>query len=165
MKNRKLTYTAVMLAVLITLQFLTKSFGQIVTGSCVNFVLAASALLLGFRCAGAVALLSPILAFLLGIGPIFPALIPCIAAGNLIYVFLLAVFRERKLLRWTAPPAKFLLLFLLVDRIALPLLGLPAEKAAVIGASFSWPQLFTALIGLSAALLVCPRLTEAIGRS
>ena len=44
---RKLTETAVLLALLVTLQAVTKSFGQLVTGSCVNGVLAITALLVG----------------------------------------------------------------------------------------------------------------------
>ena len=39
--------TAVCLALLIAIQFLTKSLGQLVTGSCVNLVLAIAALIGG----------------------------------------------------------------------------------------------------------------------
>ena len=42
-----ITETAVMLALLVTLQALTKPMGQLVTGSCVNAVLAISVLLVG----------------------------------------------------------------------------------------------------------------------
>ena len=41
-KVRWITETAVMLALLVALQALTKGFGQFVTGSCVNAVPAAS---------------------------------------------------------------------------------------------------------------------------
>ena len=43
-----ITETAVMLALLVTLQALTKPMGQLVTGSCVNAVLAIAVLLFGF---------------------------------------------------------------------------------------------------------------------
>ena len=43
-KVRWITETAVMLALLVTLQALTKPAGQLVTGSCVNAVLAVSVL-------------------------------------------------------------------------------------------------------------------------
>jgi hypothetical protein len=46
-KTLWLTETAVMLALLITLQALTKPLGQLVTGSCVNAVLAVAVLLIG----------------------------------------------------------------------------------------------------------------------
>ena len=44
-KVRWITETAIMLALLVTLQAVTKGFGQLVTGSCVNAVLAIAALL------------------------------------------------------------------------------------------------------------------------
>ena len=43
-KIRWITRTGVLLALLVTLQYLTKPFGQLVTGSFVNAVLAVSAL-------------------------------------------------------------------------------------------------------------------------
>ena len=39
-KIRWITETAIMLALLVTLQALTKPLGQLVTGSCVNAILA-----------------------------------------------------------------------------------------------------------------------------
>ena len=46
-KVRWITETAVMLALLVALQALTKGFGQFVTGSCVNAVLAVTVLTAG----------------------------------------------------------------------------------------------------------------------
>ena len=46
-KIRWITETAIMLALLVTLQALTKPAGQFVTGSCVNVVLAMAALVGG----------------------------------------------------------------------------------------------------------------------
>ena len=46
-KIRWITETAIMLALLVTLQALTKGFGQLVTGSCVNTILATAALVAG----------------------------------------------------------------------------------------------------------------------
>ena len=43
-KLRWITETAIMLALLVSLQALTKGFGQFVTGSCVNAILAIAAL-------------------------------------------------------------------------------------------------------------------------
>ena len=68
-KIRWITETAVMLALLVCLQALTKPMGQLVTGSCVNTVLAVSALVGGVSCGLVVALCSPVLAYLLGIAP------------------------------------------------------------------------------------------------
>ena len=44
-KVRWITETAVLLALLIVLQWITKPFSQIVTGSCVNAVLAVTVLM------------------------------------------------------------------------------------------------------------------------
>ena len=62
MKSKALwvTRTAVMLALLIVLQWLTKPLGQIVTGSCVNAVLAVTVLLTGLSSGVTVAVLSPL---------------------------------------------------------------------------------------------------------
>ena len=70
---RKLTETAVLLALLVTLQAVTKSFGQLVTGSCVNAILAIAVLFTGLGSGITIALISPVLAFLFGIAP--PALL------------------------------------------------------------------------------------------
>lgn len=72
-----------MIAVLVALQFATKAMGQFVTGSCVNMVLVVATLCGGFWCGFATALVSPFLAYLLGIGPALIQLVPAIALGNI----------------------------------------------------------------------------------
>ena len=89
-KIRWITETAVMLALLVCLQALTKPMGQLVTGSCVNAILAVSALVGGLSSGLVVALCSPVLAFLLGIAPQILT-VPAIKAGNSVFVILLAV--------------------------------------------------------------------------
>lgn len=88
--------TAVCLALLIAIQFLTKSLGQLVTGSCVNLVLAIAALIGGVWSGVTVAVISPFCAYLLGIGPAFcrwcrafrlatpstPSCLPCLSADS-----------------------------------------------------------------------------------
>ena len=83
-----LTRTAVLLALLITLQVLTKPFGQLVTGSCVNLVLALTVLVAGLPSGAVLALVSPVLAYLLRIAPQVLT-VPAIMAGNFVYVLLL----------------------------------------------------------------------------
>ena len=61
-KIRWITETALMLALLVTLQWLTKPMGQLVTGSFVNAVLALTVLLSGLSGGVGVALASPVLA-------------------------------------------------------------------------------------------------------
>ena len=119
-KIRWITETAVMLALLVTLQALTKGFGQFVTGSCVNAVLAVSVLVGGLWSGVAIALVSPVLAFLLGIAPQILT-VPAIMVGNTVYVVLLYVIAGnsksivRKVIAWVAAAvAKFAALYAIV---------------------------------------------------
>ena len=93
-KIKWITETALMLALLICLQALTKPMGQLVTGSCVNAILAISALVGGLSCGLVVALCSPVLAFLLGIAPQILT-VPAIMAGNCVFALLLALLADK----------------------------------------------------------------------
>ena len=95
MKNSKIlwiTRTAVLLALLIALQWATAGTqvfaGQYITGSCVNAVLAVAVLFSGVWSGVTIALLSPFFAKALGIGPQLIQIVPAIAAGNLVDCFL-----------------------------------------------------------------------------
>ena len=133
---------------LVAVQFVTRSLGQFVTGSCVNLILFVAAELCG-GWGAAVALLSPFCAFLLGIGTPILRLVPAIALGNLTVVLLARWLREQNPFFTVviAAVCKFLLLYGLIVKLLLPSLGLPEAKAAVLSASFSGPQLVTALLG------------------
>lgn len=176
-KIRWITETAVMLALLVSLQGLTKSMGQLVTGSCVNTVLAVAALVGGMGCGLTVALFSPILAYLLGIAPQILT-VPAIMAGNCIYVVVLCLLADktgkkilRQIVAWiAAAAAKFGALYAIVvwlicgvlsqNLIASGVMKPPMLK--MLPATFSWPQLFTALIGGAVALLITPVLRKAL---
>jgi len=167
---RLITQTAVMLALLISLQALTKPMGQLVTGSFVNAVLAVTALFVGLPGGLVVALLSPIAAYLLGIAPQLLT-VPAIMVGNTVYVIVLARLESRKLLGWlTASFAKFAALYAIVvllfcGVLSEPLLSSGIMKAPmlqVLPVTFSWLQLCTALIGGGAALLILPLLRKAL---
>ena len=168
-----ITTTAMLLALLITLQWATagtQAFaGQYITGTCVNAVLAVAALSGGFWCGAVVALPSPFCAFLLGIGPKLLPIVPGIAAGNLVLVALLylLVGKQKNLLikgagAVAASVAKFLTLFLLVNKVIVPWLGdtIPAKQAQTFAVMFSWPQLVTALLGCALALSLLPLLSK-----
>ena len=173
-KIRWITETAIMLALLVTLQALTKPAGQLVTGSCVNAVLAVATLVGGLACGLTVALISPVLAFLLGIAPQILT-VPAIMAGNCVYVVLLSLLCGKDLVKriaaWLiAAVAKFAVLYLIVVKIicgvmaptllAAGTLKQPMLKA--LPATFSWPQLFTALIGGAVALVIVPVVRKAL---
>ena len=93
-----ITETAVLLALLIVLQWVTKPLGQIVTGSCVNAVLAVTALLVGLGGGLTVALVSPVCAYLLGIAPNLVA-VPAIMVGNAVFVVALKLLCGKALWR------------------------------------------------------------------
>lgn len=169
MQTKQITRTALMIVLLVAAQYVTKSAGQFVTGSCVNLILAVCALLLGIRSAAVIALLSPFCAFLLGIGTPILQIVPAIALGNLAYVLLLALFdgkfdasAGRLIAVVLAAVGKFALLYLLVVKLLLPMLGLPVAQTAVLAATFSWPQLITALIGGTLSACVVPLLRKAV---
>lgn len=164
--------TAVMIALLVALQGLTKPAGQFVTGSCVNLILGVSTLVGGLWCGLTVALLSPFFAFLLGIGPALIQIVPAIAVGNIVLVLLLwLICRKGKNLSLrayggavVASVCKFAALYALVVLLLLPLLGLPEKQVATMSAMFSWPQLVTALIGSFLAVTIAPVIRKALRR-
>ena len=169
MKTKYLTRTAVLIALLVAVQYVTKAAGQLVTGSCVNLILAVAAALCSLPWALAVALLSPVFAFLLGIGTPLIQIVPAIAVGNAVYVVLLHWLGTRFAFRGgktaavgIAALAKFLTLWGVVVGLLLPMMALPDAKTAALTASFTWPQLITALVGGAVSLLVIPTLKKAI---
>ena len=177
-----LTQTAVMLALLVALQALTKPLGQLVTGSCVNAVLAITVLVVGLSGGITVALISPVCAFLLGIAPNFITVLP-IMLGNVCYVLILHLLLGRSMMPlWKQPAAliaaagvKFGVLYILVVKVICglasgALLGKKIGNIVVLAppmlkmlpTMFAWPQLFTALIGGAVAILIAPILRKAL---
>ncbi|MBE6958253.1 MAG: ECF transporter S component [Ruminococcaceae bacterium] len=176
-KLRWITETAVMLALLVALQFFTKPMGQLVTGSCVNAVLAVSVLFAGLYSGLTVALVSPVLAFLLGIAPQLLT-VPAIMLGNAAFVLVLHFIagKARKniasqLVAWVSAAAvKFgvlyaIVVWLICDVLSQTLLANGALKAPmlkVLPVNFGITQLFTALIGGGVALAIAPVLRKAL---
>lgn len=173
-----ITETAVMLAALIALQALTKPFGQLVTGSCVNAVLAVTALVAGVSSGAVVALLSPIFAYLLGIAPQILT-VPAIMAGNLVFVLVLGLLLKGEAPLWKrvaawlgAAVCKFAVLYALVGGVICGVLAdsllakglLKQPMLTALPATFSTPQLVTALVGGGVAVLIAPLLRKAIRR-
>ena len=181
-KVRWITETAVLLALLVTLQAVTKPLGQLVTGSVVNAVLAIAVLLVGMSSGITVALISPVCAFLLGIAPNFVTVLP-IMLGNVCFVALLRWIAGKKQKPiWRQPVAllvaagaKFAVLYLLVVQVICgvasgALLGQKLGTIVVLAppmlnllpTMFTWPQLITALIGGAIALVTVPVLRQAL---
>ena len=167
---RWITRTAIFIALLVVVQAATAGLGnQFVTGSAVNLILIVSAITCGLGSGATVAIVSPVLAKLFGIGPLWQ-IIPMIMLGNLALVLvwrLLGSRGDKKI--WypvalvAAAGAKFLVLWLGVTKWIVPIvLGLPAKKAAIVSAAFSWPQIVTAVIGGVLAILVLPLVKKAV---
>ena len=176
-KIRWITETAVMLALLVALQALTKPLGQLVTGSFVNGVLAITVLFAGLSAGITVALISPVLAFLLGIAPQILT-VPAIMVGNAVFVvalYFLAGKSSKNILRqviaWVVSAgAKFATLYAIVvwlicGVLSETLLASGAMKTPMLKmlpATFGVSQLITALIGGAVALLIVPVLRKAL---
>lgn len=168
--------TGILMALLIALQWATagtQAFaGQYITGSCVNCVLAIAALFGGLWSGVVVAVLSPFCAFLLGIGPKLIQIVPCIAIGNTVLVLCLYFWlgrRTRPVWQQAAgliisAAAKFAVLYTAVVLVVIPVMGdaLAPKQVQTFTVMFSWPQLATALLGGTAALLILPLLKKAI---
>lgn len=175
-KIRWITETAVLLTLLIILQTVTKPLGQLVTGSCVNAVLGLSVLTGGLWSGVTIALVSPIMAFLLGIAPQILT-VPAIMAGNTVFVLLLYFIAGaepgnvvRKVLAWLAAAvAKFVILYAIVAKLICGVLAQPLLAEGVLKEPmlkslpvlFGAPQLVTALIGGGIALVLFPLIRKA----
>jgi len=174
-KTRFITYTAVLLALLLGVQFLTQSFSQFVTGSLVNLILLVSVFIVGIGSGLIIGLVSPFLAFFVGIGPAFIQITPFMAIANIILVSIASLVRKyiakgnkKDVLITgaglvTAAIAKTTFFWVGLVLIALPLIpGINEKQLAVISTAFTWPQLVTALIGSTLAMIIVPLLKKAL---
>lgn len=179
MNNREktlwITRTAVFIALLIVVQAVTAPLGNtLVTGTLVNALLIVSVMTCGAMSGATVAVVSPIMAKMVGIGPLW-GLIPFIALGNIVLVLVWHFLGNRHMGTWyasgtaalaAAALAKFLTLYVGITRVAVPvLLRLPEPQASVVSGMFSLPQLITALLGGVVALPVIHAVRRAFLKS
>ncbi len=170
-----ITQTGVLVALLIVSQAVTSGLSTLVTGSIVNLILIVGVMVCGLPTGVCVAALSPIFAKFFGIGPLW-ALVPFIMLGNLMIVVVWHVVGNMDMSKISDKQVvkhiiacvcgavfKFLTLFILITKFAVPvLLQLEEPQASVISAAFSVPQLITALIGGGLAIMVIPVLRKAL---
>ena len=173
-KTKFLTRTAAAVALVVVAQLLGKvlpagavivgpfSVSQLITGSLVNCVLIAVMLINGVWSGVIVGLVSPVLAFLLGIGPALFVIAPLVAVGNAIIVAASHLMKKyNKLVRVIVPAAlKCAFLWVSVPML-LNIVGAPEKQAKMMSVMFSWPQGVTAIIGTALALLVVKYYREA----
>ena len=178
MKNAKthwITQTAILLALLVVIHYVTASFANpFITGSAVNMTLIISVMLCGLSTGITVAAVSPVIARLIGIGPLW-SLIPFIMAGNVALVFTWHIVVKKTRIRGklayavaliAAAVFKFFVLFVSIVKIAVPLfLKLPETQAKTVSGMFSFSQIITASVGGVIAILILPALRKALGKS
>lgn len=184
-QNRKrilwVVQAAMLLALVVLAQLLTKAvpkipvgifnLNQLVTGTLVNLVLVVGAAVAGYSATAVAAVLSPVLAFLMGQMPPVPPMILVVAAGNLVIAgFAWAAFHARSQLTDGAAHAAVLggifagavtkcaVLWALTVEVVIPLMKVKAPVAAALTSAFSLPQGVTALAGGLLALAVVPAL-------
>ncbi|MDR1782312.1 MAG: ECF transporter S component [Bacilli bacterium] len=174
MQNKQVRWivqTALFIALLVVIQFATASLGNtLITGSLVNLILIISVLSCGLQTGAFVAILSPILAKLVGIGPLW-TIIPFVMLGNLVLVIIYKLVYDKVeknivgqiILIVGAALVKTLVLYLGIVKIMVPLvLQLPAKQATIISTMFSFPQFITATIGGVIALIVFSQLKKTL---
>ena len=165
-----ITRTGVLLSLHIVLQAVTVALGnQLVTGSVVNLMLIIGVMTTGLGTGVTVAILSPLVPTLLGFVPNWP-IMPFIALGNVVLVLLWHFvgnreFGTKHLSKIAAlilsAAAKFAVLYVGIVHIAAPyIIGLPRENPLAV--MFSYPQLITATIGGTVAILMLPLLKRAL---
>jgi len=172
-----ITQTAVFVAILVCIQVFTGPLGQFVTGSMVNFTLVAACVLIGLPAAAIVGVLSPFIAFLITGRTIFPVLIPFVMVGNVALVAAVSFISVKSFVNLNivayarigaaiivGSVLKFLILWVGVVHVALPFLipGILPPQVTNLSAMFSWPQLVTALIGSTLAMIIMPNLMRAL---
>lgn len=173
-----ITRTAILIALLIVFQWglsaLTGS-NQLVVGSAVNLVLIIAATISGLYSGITVAIVSPFLAYVLGVGPKIIGIIPFIALGNLVLVLIWyfiaknATATKDGYIRMAialvvGAAVKCAFLYLSIVKFAIPVLltGLKQPQIDTFTQMFGILQCFTAAIGGVLALLIIPPLRKAV---
>lgn len=169
-----LTRSAIIIALLVVIQLLTAGFGNtLITGSLVNLILIVAVMLAGPKVGLTAAFLSPIFAKIIGIGPLWP-LVPFIAIGNSLFILVWYLLDRKAPSTWStlikevvsaivAAMVKSVFLYLTIVKFVVPvLLALPAAKANLISAMFSFPQFITGIIGGGLAVVILPILRKGI---
>ncbi|NLY43379.1 MAG: ECF transporter S component [Clostridiaceae bacterium] len=168
-----LTRTAVLVALALVFQNLrmflgTSIYSQFIIGSLVNAVLIVAVGAVNVYSGIVVSVIAPIVAYLQGHLPL-PIMIPVVAIGNalIVVVYHLVQKYNKYVGVISGSIVKALFLYLGVQMVLKIVKGtIPdaqfTKMSAALSASFSWPQLVTALIGGFIALLVLRMLNRAM---
>lgn len=167
-KTKRIAFGAAFTALILLFQLASSFFGsQLLTGSLVNMVLAVSALRLDFRSTACVCMISPAIAFMLGIGPKIPLFIPFIMAANIVFALCIYYAEDcdlkgllkqeySRLILWGFAGAVFkcLMLFLSFRAIIPFFIALNDRQSSAAGAMFSMTAFAACLAGFALALIL-----------
>lgn len=159
--TRFIARTGLLLAVVIVFQLLGRFMGpynNFIVGPVVNAVLIVATAAAGLWSGTAIAVIAPLVSALTNkaaIAPIILAFSPFIAAGNFIIVlsFSLLMKKNKVAAVITGAVLKFGFLYAAIT-VFTGLMKLQPKIAATLTTLFSWPQLITALIGGTVALII-----------
>lgn len=175
----KLAQTAILLALIVVIEYLMVGPQYIlIKGSIVNLVLVMGTLLVGLPAGMFISIFTPVLALVTG-HLALPVLIPLVTVGNLVLVViwwmvmrgvqLQQVWWRYGLVIVMSSVLKFAVLYLAVKSYVLPVVlsaqvAKQPQLAKVLLAQFGMPQLITAVIGGSLAVIILPRLRQALDK-
>ena len=174
-KTRQITFTALFLAIAIVSQFVGSNLGgagflgQYITGTIVNICLMLSGIMVGVYSGLTIGVLSPCLAFLLGVMK-FPFAIPVVIAGNIVFV-LITVLIYKAVSEKTLGLKAIVMIIVVIAAAAIKALvmwfsakyllnNFTAVPAPLI-ASFAFPQVITGSLGGLLSLALLPILKKA----
>ncbi len=170
MNTKKIVTTAVLLALCIVFQSM-KGISVYLTGTAVNTFLIMAALLVGTGSSVFLAVITPLVAYLMGATPIMqmiPLMVPTVMAGNAVLSLCASAGRKKQLPFWLAAGAvlKAVVLWLLVWYVMLPFFGagVPEPMQLVVKTTFSVTQFITAAAGGVIAYIVYGRVRNAVNR-
>ena len=189
MNTKKIVTTAVLLALCIVFQSM-KGISVYLTGTAVNTFLIMAALLVGTGSSVFLAVITPLVAYLMGATPIMqmiPLMVPTVMEGDgragrrgparpalsetniaIIAETAASAGRKKQLPFWLAAGAvlKAVVLWLLVWYVMLPFFGagVPEPMQLVVKTTFSVTQFITAAVGGVIAYIVYGRVRNAVNR-
>ena len=144
-----------------------KQISQFITGPIINAILIIAALWVGLYSGIAIAVLTPILTFILAPSPIMqlvPQMVLIVILGNLFIVIIPWLLRKKHQLIGIASGAvlKAAFLWCSVSLLIIPFFGgqLKEPQKVMLTAMFSYNQLITAIIGGVIAYLLMLRLNK-----
>ncbi len=165
-KLRIITRAGILAALTVVFQYLGRLLpigpnSNYIVGPLVNACLILSAYSTGLLGGSAVSIISVVGAILTGAALPLP-LAPFIATGNLFLVLNVYFIKNNKVLGIILGAVlKFIVIWLSAS-VLIPLLNLPIKMAQTMTFFFSWPQLLTALLGGTLALIVFSRIKKFI---